>query len=165
MSNLYELSENFSALMKCAEEQAINADGEISEALSNALDGSEIELGEKTENIIKYVKNLRADADAYKAEAAFLTSRSNAKEKKAKSLIEWLKMCGITKHESTYGIISSKPSKAIEVSSMDDIPEKYLNTQTKTTTAPDKGALKKAIESGEEIKGVELVSRVNVSVK
>ena len=43
------------------------------------------------------------------------------------------------------------------------LPEKY--TTVKTEIKPDKTALKKALQEGEEIAGVELVESRNISVK
>ena len=55
------------------------------------------------------------------------------------------------------------PPKAVQIAEGTILPEKY--TAVKTEIKPDKTALKKAIQEGEEIAGVELVESRNISVK
>ena len=161
--NLFELTAEFEALLKEAEEQAINADGEISEALAEALEASEMAKEDKITNIVKYIKNLRSDAEELKRAELEMKTRKQAKEKKVQSLLDYLKFAGVTKYETTEGVVSSRKSKAVEISIDAIVPVKYINT--KITETPDKTALKKAIEGGEVIEGVEVVERLSVSVK
>ena len=161
--NLFELSAEFESLLKQAEQEAINADGEISEAIAEALENAEMAKEEKIANIIKYVKNLRSDAEELKKAELEMKARKIAKEKKADALVNYLKVAGVTKYETTEGVISSRKSKAVEIAIDADIPAAYITT--KVTESPDKTALKKAILGGEVIEGVEVVERLSVQVK
>ncbi len=163
MSNLFVLSGDFEALLKQAELEAINADGEISEAVAMALKESEMALGEKVTNIIKYVKNLRSGAEELKRMELEFKARKQAKEKKAVALENFLKVAGITKFEAIEGVVKSTKSTAVEIDIDAVIPSEYLTV--KTTETPNKTALKKAIGDGETIEGVQVVERLSVKVK
>ena len=161
--NLFELSAEFEMLLKQAEEEAINADGEISDAIADALEEAEMAKDEKVSNIIRYVKNLRSDAEELKRLEMETKARRQAKENKVSSLLNYLKLANVTKYETTEGVVSSRKSKAVEIAIDADIPAEYITT--KITESPDKTALKKAIEGGEVIEGVEVVERLSVQVK
>lgn len=163
MSNLYELSVQFDDLLATAEAEAINADGEISEAICALLDDAQMAKDEKIDNIIRYVKNLRGDAVKYKTEAMSLTDRARRNESKASSLERYLMSAGITKYETVSGAVKSTKSKAVEIDPIAVIPDEYMNV--KTTKTPVKASLKKAILAGVVIDGVEIVERLSVKVK
>ena len=161
--NLFELSAEFEMLLKQAEEEAINADGEISDAIADALEEAEMAKEEKVANIIRYVQNLRSAAEELKRLEMETKARRQAKENKVSSLLNYLKLANVTKYETTEGVVSSRKSKAVEIAIDADIPAESITT--KVTESPDKAALKKAIEGGAVIDGVEVVERLSVQVK
>ena len=59
--------------------------------------------------------------------------------------------------------MSLRQTEAVEVSDLAAIPAAYL--RVKTTTEPDKAAIKEAIESGEPIPGVSVVTRHSVTIR
>lgn len=163
MSNLFQLSADFKQIMATAEQEAVNSDGEISETLSDSLEASQMELNEKVENIIKYVKNLRADAGQYKKMELEFSARKKSAEKKALSLEAYLKSAGVTSHTSLCGVVKTTKSTAVEIEPMTNIPVEYQTI--KEVVTPNKTALKVALKAGEIIEGVQIVERQKVSVK
>lgn len=82
--NLYEID----AALMAAYENAV--DMETGEILDNeayaAIDGLEMALAEKTENILLWIKNLSAEAEALKAEKMSFDVRQKRAERKVESL-------------------------------------------------------------------------------
>ena len=150
---LYEINQNILSLID--EETGEITDIVAFEALLGAKDA-------KIENIIKLYKNATADSTALKAEADAFTKRAKA----AAALADRMKMMleaeldGNT-FECTTGKVSFRKSKALIVDDEARIPEQYQ----KIAFSVDKAALKKAIESGENIAGAHIEVRQNVQVK
>ena len=117
---------------------------------------------EKLENIIKLYKNATADSTALKAEADAFTKRAKAAAALADRMKAGLEaeLDGNT-FECTTGKVSFRTSKALSVDDEASIPEQYQ----KIAFSVDKAALKKAIESGENIAGAHIEVRQNVQVK
>jgi hypothetical protein len=161
--NLYELTQEFDELLKRVEAESINADADENEVLQDMLSDAGMALDDKVDNIIGYIKNLTADAEAIKKEELALASRRKAKENKVKSLKNYLLYAGIEKYESSRGVIKCTPSKAVEIDDLDIVPIEWCNI--KETVTPDKAKIKKALIAGEEIKGATLVERKNIGVK
>ena len=161
--NLYEVSKEFEELLQQAEMLAEDAGGEIPEGLAIMLDNAEMNLHEKLDNIIRYCKSLRADADALKKEAEMLRFRRDQKERKIAALESWVETCGIEKWESPAGVISSRKSQAVEVDLDAHIPHQFL--VVKTTETADKVGLKAYIKAGNIVDGVRIIERRSVSIK
>ena len=141
---LYEINQN---IMSLIDEET----GEITDIVAfEALLGAK---EEKLENIIKLYKNATADSTALKAEAAA------ALADRMKAMLE-AELDGNT-FECTTGKVSFRKSKALIVDDEARIPEQYQ----KIAFSVDKAALKKAIESGENIAGAHIEVRQNVQVK
>ena len=84
-------------------------------------------------------------------------------ENKAASLKRYLSNAlGGSKFSTPKVAISFRKSTSVEVTSLANIPEKYLKFKEPEA---DKTALKKAILAGEQITGVELVENQNVQIK
>lgn len=163
MGSLFEVAAEFKQIMAMAEQEATNSDGEITDTMADSLEASQMALDEKIDNIIKYVKNLRADAESYNKIELEFSARKKSAEKKALSLEAYLKHAGVTKYESLYGVIKTTTSQAVEVAPMAEIPAKYQNIKENIT--PNKAALKVALKAGKVFDGIELVQREKVSVK
>ena len=150
---LYEINQNILSLID--EETGEITDIVAFEALLGAKE-------EKLENIIKLYKNATADSTALKAEADAFTKRAKAAAALAdrmKAMLE-AELDG-NAFECTTGKVSFRKSKALIVDDERRIPEQYQ----KIAFSVDKAALKKAIESGENIAGAHIEVRQNVQVK
>ena len=59
--------------------------------------------------------------------------------------------------------VTYRPSQTVEIVNEEAIPDKYL--KVKTTTAPDKMAIKKVLSSGGTVPGTVLVDHLRMQVK
>lgn len=151
--NLYQINQE---IMDCI-------DMETGEILDTAkLDGLQLELEDKLEGIGCWIKNLEAEAAAYKAEKDAFAARQKTAENKAASLkkylSDYLRGCPF---ETLRVKISFRKSESLEVSESAVVPEEYL----KHTVEVNKADLKKAVKSGLVLDGVQLVQKQNIQIK
>lgn len=155
MPNLYEIDQ---AIMECI-------DNETGEILDSArLDALQMERNSKIENVACWIKNLSADALAYKAEKEAFAEREKKALKKAEELKAWL--AGVLEGQkfSTWRCaVSFRKSEAVEITDEGSIPREMLTE--KITYSPNKTVIKEAIKAGQEIAGAQLVERLNASIK
>lgn len=160
--NLYEIREDFLALLDAIE------NGEIpDEAVADTLESMKGEFDEKIENTACYIKNLKAEADAIKAEENSLKERRQAKEHHIERLKNGMMECmshlGIKKVEGARArvTISTRTGASVIIFPDAVIPEEYQRTKVE----PDKTALKEALKAGVAIKGVTLADSCSVTIK
>lgn len=161
--SLYDLSMEFKGLLKMAEVEAENADQNEEQVLLDMLSEKGMEMDAKCDNIISYIKQLKIESDALKAEAKELKLRADSKAKRIESLKGYLALAEITKYESTAGKISMRKSVATVIEDESLIPAHYTNE--KVTVTADKTMIKKAIQSGIDVAGAHLENRESVVVK
>lgn len=157
MASLYEINQ---AIMDCMVE---NTDMETGEILNTAqIDQLQLELDEKMEGIGCWIKNLEAEAAAYKAEKDAFAAREKAAKNKADSLkrylADFLRGCPF---ETLRVKISFRKSESLEVSESAVVPEEYL----KHTVEVNVSDLKKAVKHGLVLDGVQLVQKQNIQIK
>lgn len=155
MANLYEIDQ---AILECVDLET----GEIID--QDRLDGLMMERSAKIESVALWVKNLESDAVAYKAEKEAFAAREKQASEKAKRLKEWLaRACEGEKFNTAKCAVSFRKSEAVEIAEGATIPEEYM--RTKTTTEPDKTAIKTALKDGKEIDGCRLSTKLNTNIK
>jgi len=123
---------------------------------------------EKLENIGLWIKDLKAEANALKAEKDALAKRQKAAENKAESLTRYLQMMLEGEKFKTPKLsVSYRTSKAVEVD--DEFlnwamaeGENYLRYKDPEV---DKAAVKEALENGTEVPHASIVERVSVTIK
>lgn len=137
------------------------------EACSIALDGIEFSFDEKVENIVKMIRNMEADAKAYKEEEARFKAKKQSVENKIKNLkdyvfdsMEYLGKEKIQADLFTVSIRNNAPS--VEILDESAIPEDYFIPQPAKF---DKISIKNAIKSGEVVAGAELVRKRSLQIK
>lgn len=145
----------------------IEVDEETGEILNaDALREAEAQAAEKLEATALYVRELQAEAKAIKVEADRMKARAEALEKKSETLkhlmLEALPAVG-GKVKTPSVTVFIRMSKAIEVADGVTLPDAFVTVRT--TTTPNKTALKEAIEAGADIEGVRLVERESVQIK
>lgn len=157
--NLYEIEQE---IMSCVDMET----GEIVDC--EKLDALTMERDKKIENIALWVKNLEADAKAYKEEKDNFAQKQKSAENKAKSLKEYLtRFLDGTAYKSTKVNVSFRTSKAVDVfdisalMTMDDC-DNYLKYKE---PEPDKTAIKNAIASGVNVPGCQIVENQNIQIK
>ena len=171
--SLYQIDKNIKEVL----ENGFSFNEETGEVLfeTEDLERLEINLNDKLNNIIGFIKDLEIQAEAYDKLKKDYESRSKEKSKKAERLKnyldDYLKANGMTdKREFVNGITSYRKSKSVNIKSdvdlenyllMNDKYTKYLKSEYKI----DKTGLKKELENGVEIPFVELVEKQNLQIK
>ena len=155
MSTLYHID---TAILECCDIET----GEIIDA--NALDALMMEREQKIENIALYIKNLTADAAAYKAEKEAFAAREAQAANKADRLKKYLTTAlNGQKFSTSRCAVSFRRSEVVEIDEEEAIPAEYMKETVKQT--PDKVAIKAAIKAGQEISGCHLAENQNISIK
>lgn len=151
---LYEIDE---AILSCIDTET----GEILDA--DKLNALQIKREEKLENVALWIKNLKSDAEALKAEKQAFADRQKAAENKAESLKKWLtETLAGEKFKTTKVVVSFRKTKSVQVEDIWKLDDSYVKYAEPTA---DKAAIKKAIEAGQEVTGATLVENVSISVK
>lgn len=153
--NLYQIE---AAILDC-----INEDGEVIDL--DRLDALEMERDSKISNIACWIKDLKAEAEAIKAEKQNLDKRQKAAENKASSLKDYLAgYLNGEKYKDARVSISYRKSTAVQIDEDMDIktlPEEYL----KVTVEPSKTAIKEALTNGVAVEGCSLVENNNIQIR
>lgn len=134
--------------------------GEILNA--DELDKLELARDEKIENICLMIKNLKADAAAYKAEKDSFAEKEKRAKNEADRLADYLqRMLDGETFKSTRASVTYRKSEAVECD-MELVPDDYLRYKE---PEPDKAKIKKAIKSGIEVDGCHLVENISMQIK
>lgn len=137
--------------------------GEIIDSNLNTFDELIMERNNKIENVALWIKNLRADAEAYKAEAQAFVDRKKAAERKIESLTRLLEITlRVRKFKTERVQIGYRKSDSVQIDKNAKLPDEYLRFRE---PEPDKAALKKALKDGVEIEGAWLEEKLNMQVK
>ena len=161
MANLYEIKLALATY-------EMEFDPETGEWINeDELDALNMERDEKIENILLWVKNLKADAKAIKDEEDALKARRKALESKAEHLTDYVAFGLAGEKFSTPKVaVSWRKSEAVELGP-EFLPwalekDAYLRYKD---PEPDKAMLKTALKAGEQIPGAELVTRQSMTIK
>jgi hypothetical protein len=160
--NLFQITEKARELSLALES------GELTEELENELVINQTELQEKAINYGYVVKSLEMDIDAIDAEMkrlkALKDAKSNAINRMKESVLNAMQIYGIEKVQSpTLNLSVRLNPESVEIDMAELLDEKFL--VTKTTVAPDKVAIKKAIQNGENVEGARLVRNQSLVIK
>lgn len=162
VSEEQKLNELFLAAID--EETGEIRDNETLEELEAELKNA---LVNKSEGIIKVIRNQESDLEMITAEIERLTNLKNRIKKEIenfKSYIKFnMKKMDIKKIETSLGNISLRQSTATEIYDEASLPKEFL--KEKITYTPSKTEIKKAIESGQEVKGARLVVNTSLTIK
>lgn len=154
MGNLYQIEE---AILACVDMET----GEIVDC--EKLAELQMERDDKIQNIALWVKNLEADAEAYKKEKDSFAEKQKAAENKAKRLKEYLgTYLDGQAFKSTRVSIHFRSSEAVNITDVTKIPEQFLKYAEPTA---DKVAIKKMLKEGFVVDGAELVTNSNIQIK
>ena len=157
---LYEID---NAILECIDLET----GEIIDI--DKLNELQLERETKIENVACWIKDLKAEAEAIKAEKLALADRQKVAENKAESLKKWLAYAlGGEKFKTAKCSVSFRNTETVEVT--EEGLEKLMrggNDELLTYKAPEpnKTAIKQAIKAGLNIQGVQLVQNVSTIIK
>lgn len=164
--NLYQIDKEIETVLEAYEqgiEEVVDTEtGEI-KSLADYLEELNLTKETKINNLGCYCKNTQYLIENLKTEKKKLDERIKVAAKKLERVMNYLQQ--VTegkKFESPQFVISYRKSKSVEISEGAVIPKEYLVPQE---PKPNKAELKKAIEGGKVIKGVQVVEKLNMSVK
>ena len=139
-------------------------DNETLEELETELKNA---LVNKSEGIIKVIRNQESDLEMVTAEIERLTNLKNKMKKEIENFKDYIKFnmkkMNLKKVETSLGNISLRQSTATEIYDEASLPKEFL--KEKITYTPSKTEIKKAIESGQEVKGARLVVNTSLTIK
>lgn len=152
--SLYELTNDLEEIMELLEQEDLPYEQwkEIHDHLMGMIK-------DKSENTIKYIRNIESRIAVAKTEEDRLKSYRQSEEKKLKRLKEYMVLClkqaNIDKLDTGIGRISlRKAPVSVEIDEK-LLPKKYQEKQIVYKT--DKNAIKKLLLEGQAIKGARLV--------
>ena len=156
---LYEMTDSVRQLFSLLES------GEIDEQ-TYADTVEAIGADEKLEGYCQIIKQLKAEADMFKAEESRLADRRKTLENNADrmrdAVLEFMAASGQSKAKAGTFSISVGTSSSVEITNEAAIPADYRTPQPDKI---DKTAIKKALADGENIAGAQLVSGSRLTIR
>lgn len=153
MSTLYELTDEYKALLQLAEDPDV--DEEVLSDTMAALDG---EIEDKADGYAKIIKQLEANVATIKDEEQRLYSRRQSIEKhiiRMKANLEVaMIMTGKTKFKTdlfSFGIQKNPPSVVMDEQYIENIPAEYLIEQEPKL---NKAKIKEDLKAGVDLEGI-----------
>lgn len=129
------------------------------EMIADTLEGIEGALGDKLDGAFTYVRNLEGLAKTVDEEVKRLTDRKKSFENRAKSIRKYVLSCLLSSGQdslktTTNTFTARKGVASIVIDNIELLPDELVTTQV--LTAPDKKAIKEAIENGVEVAGAHI---------
>ena len=157
---LYEID---SAILECIDLET----GEIID--TERLDALNMERDAKIENVVCWIKDLKAEAEAIKAEKQKLAERQKVAENKVDSLKKWVAYAlGGQKFSTAKCSVSFRNTESVEITpeGLEALMKEHDELLTYKAPEPNKTAIKNAIKNdGLNVSGVQLVQNVSTIIK
>ena len=156
---LYEIE---NAILDCIDLET----GEVID--TERLDALHMERDTKIENVALWIKDLKAEAEAIKAEKMALAERQKVAENKAESLKNWLAYAlDGQKFSTAKCAISFRKTEKVEISDvgMIRLMKEHDELLTYKEPEPNKTAIKQALKDGLTVQGVQLVQNMSTIIK
>jgi hypothetical protein len=151
---LYEIDE---AILNCIDIET----GEIID--TEQLDKLTMEREAKLENVVCWIKELKAEAEALKAEKMAFAKRQQIAENKMESLKKYLAYAlDGQAFKTTRASVTFRKSQAVEIADIYKLDENYLRYKEPEA---DKTAIKEALKAGKTVTGATLVENTSVIIK
>ena len=159
---LYEIKEQFLTLDKFIEENE-----ESKDSFKMAFEQIQGSLEEKAEGYIKYMKNLTAEAEAFKTEADRMSKKASSLKAHAdrvkSTLDETLQELNIKElNAGLFKIRYQNNPKSVTILDLEAIP---MNYKMPVEPKIDKRAILQDIENGIEVAGVEVTQTLGMRIK
>ena len=160
MATLYEINR----ALEEAFEAAIDPEtGEINEEAYAVFEKLQQDKTDKLEGIALWIKNLKADAEAYKAEKESFAQKQKYAENKAERLKAFLaSVLDGQKFKTDRVTVSYRASATVEIDDMSTIPVEFTVAQEPKI---DKAAIKDALKAGVAVPGAHLEEKSNIQIK
>ena len=156
---LYEID---NAILDCIDLET----GEVID--TERLDALQMERDAKIENVALWIKDLKAEAEAIKAEKMALAERQRVAENKAESLKKWLAYAlDGQKFSTARCAVSFRNTEKVEISDvgMIRLMKEHDELLTYKDPEPNKTAIKQALKDGLTVQGVQLVQNMSTIIK
>ncbi len=156
---LYEID---NAILDCIDLET----GEVID--TERLDALHMERDAKIENVALWIKDLKAESEAIKAEKMALAERQKVAENKAESLKNWLAYAlDGQKFSTARCAISFRKTEKVEISDvgMIRLMKEHDELLTYNDPEPNKTAIKQALKDGLTVQGVQLVQNMSTIIK
>lgn len=156
---IYEIDEK---ILNCIDLET----GEIIDI--DRLNDLQLERDTKIENVACWIKELKAEAEAIKAEKQTLAERQKVAENKAESLKKWLAYAlDGQKFKTSKCSISYRKSESVEVTEegLNNLIKEHDGLLTYKAPEPNKTAIKQALKDGLSVQGVQLVQNTSTIIK
>lgn len=160
--NLYEID---NAIVEAFDRAIDPETGEIhDDEAFGALNALEEERERKIEGVLLWIKNLRSDAEALKAEKQAFESRQKATERKAESLIRYISnVLSGEKFKTDRVTVSWRKSESVTYDgNVRDLPRECVIEKEPEI---NKTEIKKLLKAGKEISGAQIVKNMNIQIK
>lgn len=156
---LYEID---NAILDCIDMET----GEVIDI--EKLNELQLERDTKIENVACWIKDLKAEAEAIKAEKQALAERQKVAENKAESLKKWLAYAlNGEKFKTAKCAVSFRKSECVEVTDagIKSLMKEHDELLTYKAPEPNKAAIKQALKDGLNVDGVQLVQKTSTIIK
>ena len=156
---IYEIDQ---AIMECVDFET----GEIID--TEQLDKLQMERNTKLENVACWIKDLKAEAEALKAEKMAFEERQKVAENKMESLKKWLAYALDGKKFSTAKCaVSFRNTESVEITpeGLEALMKEHDELLTYKAPEPNKTAIKQAIKDGLNVAGVQLLQNISTIIK
>ena len=157
---IYEIDEK---ILNCIDLET----GEIIDI--DKLNELQLEKDAKIENVACWIKELKAEAEAIKAEKLVLAERQKVAENKAESLKKWLAYAlNGEKFKTAKCSVSFRRSESVEVTEegLEALMKEHDELLTYKAPEPNKTAIKNAIKNdGLSVQGVRLECNTSTIIK
>ena len=156
---LYEID---NAILDCIDLET----GEVID--TERLDALNMERDAKIENVVLWIKDLMAEANAIKVEKQKLAERQKIAENKAESRKKWVAYAlGGQKFITAKCAVSFRNTESVEGTEegLEVLMKEHDELLTYKAPEPNKKAIKDAIKDGLSVAGVQLVQNVSTIIK
>lgn len=159
---LYEISETMRALL----DELTEAEGVLEGDIEERLNAAESSLAEKVDAVLAYAAERHAESVSCSHEAKRLAERARAAEAHSDRLREYVTRCmvaaGVDRVAGTRfkAALTATPGRVV-VSDEIALPLSMV----RTTSAPDKTAIRAALLAGEQVPGAHLETGVTLRVR
>lgn len=159
---LYKIARSIQKCFKIPTGEYVDTDtGEVFD--EEYLNGLRIAKTRKVENIACWIKNLQAEAEAYKKEEEAFRTRRKQAENRIESLKRYLtNWVSGEKIETDRCKVSWRKSVSVEIQDESRVPEDYK--KEKVIMNIDKVSIKKALTGGKDVPGASLLEKQNVQI-
>lgn len=165
MPTLFDIAAQFKA------DAAKLHDLDLDEAtLADTLEGMTGELEAKAQNVAFVARNLEALAASIKEAETAMDARRKALENRANGLRRYIAdamdFAGVRKIECPYFALKLKANPAsVDVFDLAQLPMDYMCPVLPPPPAPDKAAIKAALQAGQDVPGARLVQGQRLEIK